>query len=123
MLLHIEERELESGIILVQLTGKLALGIENQRIEMLMEGIAKRGQMRAILDLTGVEYIDSASVGLLMLSSSRMKEIGGKLVVVAPEGRVHRFLKVTQIDTILTVRDSIEQAVSALRETFPPAAA
>src|SRR4029077_16840617 len=101
MLLQIDERKIEPDIAVIELTGKLALGRESQQIETLVEEYAQKGIRRVILDMSGVDYIDSAGIGVVALSSGRIKEPGGKLAVVAPEGRVLQLLKLTQMNTIV----------------------
>src|SRR5258708_37628847 len=115
MLLQIEEKRIEPDITVVELVGKLALGRESQRIETIVDELLKDGSVRVILDMTGVDYIDSAGVGLVALSSGRLKEGGGKLVVVAPEGgRVLNLLKMTQVNLIVTGCATVEDAVKAV---------
>ena len=53
MLLEITEREIAPDITVVELTGKLALGRESQRIETLVDDLAKRGSTRVIFDMSG----------------------------------------------------------------------
>jgi anti-anti-sigma factor len=123
MLLQIEERRIEPDITVLGLTGKLALGRESQRIETIVDDLIKNGYGRVILDMTGVDYIDSAGVGLVALTAGRLKESGGKLVVVAGEGRVLTLLKMTQVVQIVVVCPTIEAATAAFGQTSPPAAA
>ena len=114
MLLEIAERKIEPDITVMELRGKLALGRESQRIEALMEEYARQGTLRVILDMSGVDYIDSAGIGVVALSSGRIKDAGGKLAVVAPEGRVLQLLKLTQINTIVTVCTTVGEAEAAV---------
>jgi anti-sigma B factor antagonist len=123
MLLQIEERDLASGIRLVELKGKLALGRESQRVETLVDELAKTGRLRAIFDMTHVDYIDSAGIGMLALASGKMREAGGKLAIVAPEGRVLQLLKLTQIIAILSVSASVDDAVKTFGEAQSQASA
>ena len=114
MLLQIQERTIEPDIAVVELSGKLALGRESQRIETVVDQMVRQGRSKAVLDMTQVVYIDSAGIGLLALAAGRMKEFGGKLAIVAPEGRVLEMLKMTQMTAILTVVNTLQEAVSAV---------
>ena len=69
MLLEIAEREIAPDITVVELTGKLALGRESQRIETLVEDLAKARLHTVIFDMRGVDYIDSAGLGMLALAT------------------------------------------------------
>ena len=114
MLLQIEERQLGGDITLVAMSGKLALGRESQRIETIVEELTKKGTQKVIFDLSRVEYIDSAGIGLLALASGKIKEAGGKLVVVPGTGRVMEMLKLTQMTAILTLAATEAEAQTAL---------
>ena len=119
MLLQIEERRIEPGLTVVELTGRFALGRESQRLETIVDDLVKAGRTLAIMDLTGVTYADSAGIGLITLAAGKLKEAGGRLVAVAPEGRVLDMLKMTQINRIVTTCPTLEEAVNAHGE-IPP---
>jgi anti-sigma B factor antagonist len=110
MLLQLEERRMEPDITIVDLAGRLALGRESQRIEFLVEDFAKQGIHKVIMDMTKVDYIDSAGIGLIALAAGRMKESAGELVIVAPEGRVLHLLEMTQVNRIVTVCPTLAEA-------------
>ena len=120
MLLQIDEKRIEPGIAVVALTGRFALGRESQRVETIVEELVKEGCTRAILDLTGVNYCDSAGIGLIALAAGKLKEAGGRLVAVAADGRVLEMLKMTQLDRIVTVSSTVKAAVDAFAKGHPP---
>lgn len=123
MLLQIEQKQIEPGISLVELSGKLALGRESQRIESLVDELARESAPRVIFDLTKIDYIDSAGIGLLALAAGKMKQAKGALKVVTAEGRVRQMLSLTQMDTIVGLCASVEEAASSFGRTQPPATA
>src|SRR5690348_5657270 len=110
MLLQIEEKRIEPDLTLVELVGKLALGRESQRIESIVDDLIRAGHLKVIMEMSAVEYIDSAGLGLLALCAGRLKEAGGRLVVVAAEGRVLGLLKMTQVNMIATVCTTLSDA-------------
>jgi len=123
MLLEIQERQIDPDIIVVELNGRLALGRECQRVEMMLGDLVQAGCKRLILDLARVTYIDSAGVGLVALAAGKMKEAGGKVMLVTLAGRVFDVLKMTQLDRLVTVIGTVEEAVAAFGKTVPPATA
>jgi anti-anti-sigma factor len=123
MLLNIEERHIVPGIVAYEMAGKLALGRESQRIEQIVEDLAKKSAHQVIFDLTKVDYIDSAGIGLLALASGRIKESGGKLVIVAGPGRVLDMLKLTQVTSVVTVCGTMPEAEAVFGHSQPPDAA
>jgi anti-sigma B factor antagonist len=114
MLLNIVERRVEPDITVLELTGRLALGRESQRIETLVEELVKKRAGKVVLDLTGVEYIDSTGIGIIALASGKLRGAGGTMALVASEGRVLQMIKLTQIDAILTVHPTVAAAAAAV---------
>ena len=113
MLLQIEERRIEPDITVIELAGRLALGRESQRLEQLVDELAKRGVLKIVLDMSKVGYIDSAGIGLVALAAGKLREAGGRVVVCAPEGKVLSLLHMTQMDAIVTICPTPEAAAAA----------
>ncbi len=113
MLLQIEQSEIENGITLVQLIGKVALGRESQRIESMVGELTGANRQRVVMDLSKVDYMDSAGVGLIALAGGKLKKVGGKLVVVAVPGRVMDLLEMTQVNRIVQVVGKLDEARGA----------
>jgi anti-sigma B factor antagonist len=114
MLLQIAERLVEPDITIVELSGKLALGRESQRIESVIEELVRKGSKRIVLDMSGVDYIDSAGIGMVALAAGKLREVGGRLAVVATGGRVLHLLTLTQMSTIVTVCPNADAGVAAV---------
>src|SRR3954453_10255907 len=123
MLLQFEEKLIQSGITLVELKRRLDLGRERQRVELIADEVVKNAHLKVVIDLSGVDYVDSAGIGILALISGRMKEAGGHVAMVVPEGRVLQMLNLTQMNRILSISATTADALNTFGETLPPAAA
>jgi anti-anti-sigma factor len=113
MLLEIQERQVEPDIAVVELAGKLSLGRESQKIESLVEALVLRNAHKTIFDMSKVDYIDSAGIGLVALAAGKLKEAGGRLVLVAGPGRVLNLLNLTQVSTLVTVCPTVEDGIAS----------
>ena len=113
-LLNILERNVAPDITVLELSGRLALEHESQRIETRVDELAKSGPLKLVLDLTGVDYIDSAGAGMIAMMAGKLNEEGGSIAVVAPEGRVLQLLKLTGMSGILQVHATVHAAAAAV---------
>ena len=68
---------------------------------------------RLILDLSGIEFLDSAGLGVLMILYGNMKVRGGQLRIVAPGAKVLDVLKLTHTDSILPIDPTLEAALAS----------
>jgi anti-sigma B factor antagonist len=114
MVLNVVERKIEPDITVLEISGRLALGRESQRIETMVEELSNKGSSRVVLDLTGVDYIDSAGIGMLALAAGKMKEAGGTMAIVAPEGRVLQLLNLTQLHLVVNVSPTVAAATAGM---------
>jgi len=63
-----------------------------------------------ILDLTAVPYMDSFGLGMLMTHYASCKNHGLKLVVAAASARVLELMRLTKMDTIIPLAETVEAA-------------
>lgn len=63
--------------------------------------LASHGSAR--FDLSGVEFIDSSGLGVLVALTSSARDAGGDVTLVAPSKPVVRLLEISGLDQHLTV--------------------
>lgn len=68
-----------------------------------------------VADLTGVEFLDSTGLGVLIKTLTHLRENGGELVLVATSPRVVKVLTITGMDQVMTVADSVDAALPGAR--------
>lgn len=68
---------------------------------------------RLLFDLSGVDYISSAGLRVLMLASKRAIPAGGKIGVAAPTAMVREILEISRFDLVFPVFPSVEQGLAA----------
>ena len=68
------------------------------------------GTTRIVVDLRGVDFIDSSGLGALIGGLKAARQAGGDLRVAAAGTQVLAVLKLTNLDRILSPHDTIEEA-------------
>lgn len=87
----------------VQLAGELD-GAERQRVQPLVDG-ARVGE-RVVVDCSGLSFVDSMGLRLLVEWHRRLDELGGRLVIGDPSVSLRQLLDVTGLDAVIEVEDS-----------------
>jgi len=67
-----------------------------------------------VADLSAVEFIDSTGLSVLVRALARSRDDEGALAVVASTDRVLKVLKLTGLDGVLPVFDSLDAALAGL---------
>lgn len=66
-----------------------------------------------VIDLGEVEFCDSTGLGALVAIWKAIRADGGKLVLARPQDRLRALLARTSLDTHITVRDNLPDAITA----------
>ncbi|HEY3415031.1 MAG TPA: STAS domain-containing protein [Armatimonadota bacterium] len=70
------------------------------------------------IDLSGVAYMDSSGLGVLIGALKRVREEGGDLILSAPNPRIARIMDVTGLSRIFNVHSATDEAVATLKGTL-----
>jgi anti-anti-sigma factor len=72
--------------------------------QMITEMFAAKGKA-IVIDLSKLEFIDSAGLGMLLLARDEAKKVNRELVLKRPGGQVKRMFGVTKFDQLFTVEE------------------
>ena len=120
MIVDIATRELSPDITAISFSGRLVLGNRLSEVEYAIRDKIKQGCRKLVLDFSGLNFMDSAGVGVLAMLFGLMEREGGKLAVAGAAGHVKQTLEMTHLNRIVGMYSDVESAHSALAE-FPPA--
>lgn len=86
--------------------------------------IFERRPRRLIMDMSGVTFMDSSGLGLIMGRYTVMKELGGDVVVYNPGSEIQRILNLAGLERVVRVEhadqgDGPAKAATRKRATRP----
>jgi anti-sigma B factor antagonist len=96
------------GQALVALRGELDV-LEAASVAAALVAVVARAP-EIIVDLAGLEFIDSSGAAALVLARKEARRAGGDLLLVAPQEQVLQFLNITGLIDAFPVLASAEQA-------------
>ena len=73
----------------------------------------KGGHRHIVVDLSGIQFIDSVGLGVLVGVMKQLRPDGG-IAVVCPNERMRSTFEATGLDDLLNVSDTYDEAVAAL---------
>ena len=110
-MLTIHEDQTPEGYTVCRPVGELDAFTVSQFRQALSEMASSR---RLLIDMSGVPFVDSSGLGALIGGIRRARELGGDVAVACNRPTLVRLLRTTGFDRIVTVADSVEEAVAAL---------
>ena len=70
------------------------------------------GSTLVVLDLEGVEFLDSVALSVIIGGHKRLRHNGARLHLAAPQSIVRRVLGLTRIDSMIPTYDTVAAAES-----------
>ena len=99
-LLRLHEEKLDSNV---------APALKSELITLHAEGIRN-----IILDLAEVKYTDSSGLSALLVGNRVLQEDGGVFVLATLSDHTLKLIKISQLDSVLTIVPTVEEAVDSV---------
>jgi anti-sigma B factor antagonist len=109
----IDRKNLDSGIVVLAISGTMTMGNQVQKFEWDVEALIKNGHNRIVLDMSRTTYLDSSAVGILVACHGKTRESGGELRLAGITDRVKMILTMTGVDQVLHLHPTNDEAVAA----------
>ena len=112
MSLEINHRSRE-GVTLVDLTGKITLGMGSVQLRDVVAELLAEGRTRIVLNLAAVHYVDSSGIGELVSRHMTTHHAGGRLVLLYLPQKIRDLLQITKLLSLFEVYDDEETAIGS----------
>ena len=103
------------GIMIVDCNGRIVFGDETAALRELVKGLLAQNN-KIVLNLGGVNYIDSGGLGTLVALYSSARSAGGSIKLANLTERVGNLLQITKLLTVFDVHDGEDKAVRAFKK-------
>ncbi len=106
------ETDISGDVVILYCAGRLVFGDETAAFRERIQNILL-GTQQIVVNLSGIEYIDSGGLGTLvgMLASTRNRH--GEIKLVRPNQRVTDLLQRTRLNTVFKLYERDDDAVKA----------
>ena len=104
-----------NGFAVLAVHGEVDVYTAPQFREQLIQ-LVDQGQRSILVDLEGVEFLDSTGLGVLVGGLKRVRSHDGDLALVCTQRRILKVLEITGLTKVFTIHDSVDAAVAANRQ-------
>lgn len=87
---------------LVKLSGRFTF-VDHAAFKEMVETLLKSDCQKCVLDLSGIEFVDSAGLGMLLIIKDELGKKDIPLVLSKPSGQVEKMIKVSHFDQLFTI--------------------
>ncbi|HVF10303.1 MAG TPA: STAS domain-containing protein, partial [Abditibacteriaceae bacterium] len=98
------------SVTILEVSGEIELSNAAQLREALMRACHDE-QPGLVVDMSGVAFIDSTGIGVLVGALKRARECNGAFVLACPQRRVRRVFEITGLLSVFALSATVEDAL------------
>jgi anti-sigma B factor antagonist len=107
------ELRLHGDVALLRCRGRLVYRHDPEELTTIVSDLVRMTR-RLVVDLTGVERVDSAGLGELVMLHMWADGMGYAVAFASPNSRVKRLLELTNLMSMLDVHATVDDALSSV---------
>ena len=111
MSLTLEKRQLDNGVTVIELSGRVAVGEASRHIEPEVIRAINDGAKMVVIELAGVSYIDSTGVGIMAYCFGKAIRNGADLRIAGAQDNVLNVFKVTRLVSVVPFYPDLNSAL------------
>lgn len=108
------ERVNEGDVTIVIVRGVIKLGESAQTFSSFLQEVLDDGSGMVLVDLEGIDHVDSTGLGELVGYLQRFEEQGRRMAFVNPARRLRRLFELTRLDEVVPIFDDRARAIAEL---------
>ena len=117
---EVKNEALDGGVLAFAVRGELDLNTAPELDRPLEETLAEADDASVLIDLSGCEFIDSTGIALIVRAWQRVdRDAGGegrgRLAICCSNDQVERLLKITGVESSISMHGSRDSALAELR--------
>ncbi len=109
--LGIEVDEARQPFVVVAVRGEVDIATAPKLREKLVE-LASQGAQQVVVDLEGVDFLDSTGLGVLIGGMKRLPGLDGDLTLVCTQPRILKVFEITGLNRAFTIHETVDAAVA-----------
>lgn len=108
------DRSDDDGVTVITVRGVINFGESARQFSSFLQELLKSGVPAVLVDMSGIDNVDSTGLGELVGYLQRFEKEGRRLALLRPHRRIMSLLKLTRLDEIFPVYEDREEAIAEL---------
>jgi anti-sigma B factor antagonist len=75
--------------------------------------LVSQGNHQVVVDLEGVDFLDSTGLGVLVGGLKRLRSHDGDMILVCTQPRILKVFEITGLTKVFSIHDTVESATAA----------
>ena len=103
----------DGRVTILTVVGNLVIGDAEASFKKLVTRLLEDGRVNLLVDLAGVDFLDSSGLGAIVRALTNSQKEGGQTKLLHAGPQVRKLLEMTKLDSVFEIHDDLEKAVSS----------
>ena len=113
--MSIKTSTLNGGIGLIEAKGSFIGGDETDKLRQAVAGFVEREYQKLVIDLSGVTYMNSTAIGVLVSAHTSYSRKGWQIKLCGVNKNIDSIFVITKLTLVFDVQETREAAVKGFR--------
>ena len=105
----------KDGVDVIEVKGKIMGGDDFAPLDDKLYALMGKGRVKAVIDLSGCDWINSTGLGRLIHHSTTFKGMNGELKLANLTEKIDKIITITRLTEVFDVADSVEEAIKSFK--------
>ncbi len=101
------------GITVVALEGSVLGGPDATMLNDVLHKLTEKRKKKVVVDLSGVQSMNSSGLSMLITGLTTMKNAGGDLKIAGASKKIASLLVITKLSTVFELHPTVKKAVAS----------
>ncbi|MBI1806614.1 MAG: STAS domain-containing protein [Ignavibacteria bacterium] len=102
-----------NGITILSLEGSVLGGPDATALNDVLHKLVEKKKKHVLLDLSGVQTMNSSGLSMLIGALTTMRNAGGDLKIAAASKKIESLLVITRLTTVFELYPSVKKAIES----------
>ncbi|HUE81852.1 MAG TPA: STAS domain-containing protein [Pyrinomonadaceae bacterium] len=113
---ELEVIERQAGdVTILDMSGAVRMGQGSIALRESIRGLVDGDKKKILLNLAGVNYVDSSGIGELIANYTTLSKVGGQLKLLNLTDRIQNLLVITKLLTVFDVYEDEAEALNSFK--------
>ncbi|NMC43013.1 MAG: STAS domain-containing protein [candidate division Zixibacteria bacterium] len=105
----------KNGIDVIEVKGKMMGGDDFAELDDKLYALIGKGRNKAVLDLSGCDWINSTGLGRLIHHATTFKDMKGELKLAHLTEKIDKIITITRLSQVFDVADTVDEAIARFK--------
>ena len=110
------KKNLSGDVMILSLSGKIMGGPDHEKFQTEIKTLIAEGQVDVLLNMSGVSWVNSTGLGILVTAFHTLKKNGGRLKICEVSDRIDNILNVTQLKLVFETYENCDEALASFAQ-------